>query len=231
VIGEECIVGTGCQLTDMTVSDRVTVRPYCVAEGSVVEADVRLGPFARLRRGTLIQAGADIGNFIEIKKSTIGRKVKAHHVGYLGDATVGEGANVGAGTITCNYDGVAKHETTIGARAFVGTNSSLVAPLTIGDDAYVGAGSVITRRPAGGAGRRAGPPGDQGGLDRAPTGPEARPGAAPGLVRPQAPSRFAQHVPRPGVALVKQRASADPRDAAFGRVARWLLHQRPRITG
>ncbi len=145
VIGEECIVGTGCQLTDMTVSDRVTVRPYCVAEGSVVEADVRLGPFARLRRGTLIQAGADIGNFIEIKKSTIGRKVRAHHVGYLGDATVGEGANVGAGTITCNYDGVAKHETTIGARAFVGTNSSLVAPLTIGDDAYIGAGSVITK--------------------------------------------------------------------------------------
>ena len=145
VIGEGSTIGTGCQLTDMTVGDGVTLRPYCVVEGSVVEADVKLGPFARLRAGTVIQAGADIGNFIEIKKSTIGRRVKAHHVGYLGDATVGEGANIGAGTITCNYDGAAKHETKIGARAFVGTNSSLVAPLTIGDDAYVGAGSVITK--------------------------------------------------------------------------------------
>ncbi|HEV8310066.1 MAG TPA: bifunctional UDP-N-acetylglucosamine diphosphorylase/glucosamine-1-phosphate N-acetyltransferase GlmU [Methylomirabilota bacterium] len=145
VVGEACLVGTGCQLTDMTVGDRVILRPYCVAEGSVVEADVKLGPCARLRPGTVIQAGADIGNFIEIKKSTIGRRVKAHHVGYIGDATVGEGANIGAGMVTVNYDGVAKHPTTIGARAFVGTNASLVAPLNIGDDAYVGAGSVITK--------------------------------------------------------------------------------------
>ena len=90
-------------------------------------------------------SGADIGNFIEIKQATIGRRVKAHHVGYIGDATVGEGANIGAGAVTCNYDGVRKHQTRIGARAFVGTNASLVAPLTIGDDAYVGAGSVITQ--------------------------------------------------------------------------------------
>ncbi len=145
VIGEGCVIGTGCQLTDMSVGDRVTLRPYCVAEASLVEADVKLGPFARLRAGTVIQAGADVGNFIEIKKSTIGRGVKAHHVGYLGDATVGEGANIGAGMVICNYDGVRKHETHIGARAFVGTNSSLVAPLRIGDDAYVGAGSVITK--------------------------------------------------------------------------------------
>jgi bifunctional UDP-N-acetylglucosamine pyrophosphorylase/glucosamine-1-phosphate N-acetyltransferase len=145
VIGEGCVIGTGCQVTDMTVGDRVTLRPYCVVEGSVVEGDVTLGPFARLRPGTVIQTGADIGNFIEIKKSIIGRKVKAHHVGYLGDATVGEGANIGAGTIICNYDGVRKNQTHIGARAFVGTNSSLVAPLRIGDDAYVGAGSVITQ--------------------------------------------------------------------------------------
>lgn len=145
VIGAGCVIGTGCQLTDMTLGDRVILRPYCVLEGSVVEADATLGPFARLRPGSVIGAGAEIGNFIEIKKSTIGRRVKAHHVGYLGDATVGEGANIGAGTITCNYDGVAKHKTHIGARAFVGTNSSLVAPLRIGDDAYVGAGSVITK--------------------------------------------------------------------------------------
>jgi len=145
VIGEGCVIGTGCQVTDMTVGDRVTIRPYCVVDGSVVEADVTLGPFARLRPGTLLQAGADIGNFIEIKKSTIGRRVKAHHVGYLGDATVGDGANIGAGMVVCNYDGVRKNQTRIGARAFVGTNSSLVAPLQIGDDAYVGAGSVITK--------------------------------------------------------------------------------------
>jgi bifunctional UDP-N-acetylglucosamine pyrophosphorylase/glucosamine-1-phosphate N-acetyltransferase len=145
VIGAGCVVGTGCQLADMTVADRVTLRPYCVLERSTVETEATLGPFARLRPGAVIGAGAEIGNFIEIKQTTIGRRVKAHHVGYLGDATVGDGANIGAGTITCNYDGARKHETRIGARAFVGTQSSLVAPLEIGDDAYVGAGSVITK--------------------------------------------------------------------------------------
>ena len=145
VVGEGCVIGTGCQLTDTALGDRITLRPYCVLDEARVEADAVLGPFARLRRGARIEQGADIGNFIEIKQATIGRRVKAHHVGYIGDATVGEGANIGAGVITCNYDGVRKHETRIGARAFVGTNSSLVAPLTIGDDAYVGAGSVITQ--------------------------------------------------------------------------------------
>jgi bifunctional UDP-N-acetylglucosamine pyrophosphorylase/glucosamine-1-phosphate N-acetyltransferase len=145
VIGERCVIGMGCQLTDTTLGDGVTLRPYCVLDGSRVEDEATLGPFARLRPGTLVERGADIGNFIEIKQATIGRGVKAHHVGYIGDATVGEGANIGAGTITCNYDGVRKHRTRIGARAFVGTNASLVAPLTIGDDAYVGAGSVITK--------------------------------------------------------------------------------------
>jgi bifunctional UDP-N-acetylglucosamine pyrophosphorylase/glucosamine-1-phosphate N-acetyltransferase len=144
-VGEGCVIGTGCQLADTTLGDRVTLRPYCVLDGARVEADATLGPFARLRAGTVIEAGADIGNFIEIKQSTIGRGVKAHHVGYIGDATVGEGANIGAGAVTCNYDGTRKHRTRIGARAFVGTNSSLVAPLTIGDEGYVAAGSVITR--------------------------------------------------------------------------------------
>ena len=145
VLGEGCVIGTGCQVVDTTLGDRVTLRPYCVLDASRVEADATLGPFARLRPGTLIERGADIGNFIEIKQATIGRGVKAHHVGYIGDATVEEGANIGAGVITCNYDGVQKHRTRIGARAFVGTNASLVAPLTIGADAYVGAGSVITK--------------------------------------------------------------------------------------
>jgi bifunctional UDP-N-acetylglucosamine pyrophosphorylase / glucosamine-1-phosphate N-acetyltransferase len=145
VIGEGCVIGTGAQVTDTALGDRVTLRPYCVLDGSRVEADAVLGPFARLRRGTVVEREADIGNFIELKQATIGRGVKAHHVGYIGDATVGEGANIGAGTVTCNYDGARKHQTRIGARAFVGTNTSLVAPLTIGDDAYVGAGSVITK--------------------------------------------------------------------------------------
>lgn len=145
VVGEGCVIGTGCQLTDMTLGDRVRLRPYCVLEGSVVETEATLGPFARLRPGSVVGAGAEIGNFIEIKKARIGRGVKAHHVAYLGDATVGEGANIGAGTITANFDGVRKHETHIGARAFVGTNASLIAPLRIGDEAYVGAGSVITK--------------------------------------------------------------------------------------
>ncbi|HEY7139225.1 MAG TPA: bifunctional UDP-N-acetylglucosamine diphosphorylase/glucosamine-1-phosphate N-acetyltransferase GlmU [Methylomirabilota bacterium] len=144
-IGAECVIGTGSQLTDTVLGDRVTLRPYCVLDGSRVEADATLGPFARLRRGTVVGPEAEIGNFIELKQATIGRRVKAHHVGYIGDATVGEGANIGAGVITCNYDGERKHETRIGARAFVGTNASLVAPLAIGDDAYVGAGSVVTR--------------------------------------------------------------------------------------
>jgi bifunctional UDP-N-acetylglucosamine pyrophosphorylase/glucosamine-1-phosphate N-acetyltransferase len=145
VIGEGCVIGTGAQVTDTALGDRVTLQPYCVLDGSRVEADAVLGPFARLRRGTVVERDAEIGNFIELKQATIGRGVKAHHVGYIGDATVGEGANIGAGTVTCNYDGTRKHQTRIGARAFVGTNSSLVAPLTIGDDAYVGAGSVITK--------------------------------------------------------------------------------------
>jgi len=144
-IGEGCVIGAGSQVTDSTLGDRVVVRPYCVLDGVRVEHEATLGPFARLRRGTVIEERADLGNFIEVKQATIGRGAKAHHVGYIGDATVGEGANIGAGVITCNYDGVRKHRTRIGARAFVGTNSSLVAPLAIGADAYVGAGSVITK--------------------------------------------------------------------------------------
>jgi bifunctional UDP-N-acetylglucosamine pyrophosphorylase/glucosamine-1-phosphate N-acetyltransferase len=145
VIGEGCVIGTGSQISDTALGDRVTIRPYCVLDGSRVAADATLGPFARLRRGSRIERGAEIGNFIEIKQATIGPRVKAHHVGYIGDATVGEGTNIGAGVVTCNFDGERKHDTRIGARVFVGTNTSLVAPLAIGADAYVGAGSVITR--------------------------------------------------------------------------------------
>src|SRR5205814_1091457 len=124
---------------------RIQLKPYCVLTESVIERGAVMGPFCHLRPNSHVGENCEIGNFIELKKTKIGRKSKAHHVGYLGDTTIGEGANIGAGTITCNYDGVAKHPTVIGDGAFVGTNSSLVAPLTIGKGAYVAAGSVITK--------------------------------------------------------------------------------------
>ena len=149
-IGTECVVGPGCHVSGSRIGDRVTLRPYCVLSDAVVEAEAQLGPFCHLRPQSHVGAGAKIGNFVELKKSKIGRGAKVPHLSYVGDATVGDNANIGAGTITCNYDGVAKHETKIGAGAFVGTNSSLVAPVTIGAGAYVGAGSVITKSvPAG----------------------------------------------------------------------------------
>jgi bifunctional UDP-N-acetylglucosamine pyrophosphorylase/glucosamine-1-phosphate N-acetyltransferase len=115
-----------------------------------VEAGAIIGPFARLRPGAAIGRDAHIGNFVEVKNAEIGAGAKANHLAYIGDASVGERANIGAGTITCNYDGFAKHRTEIGAGAFIGTNASLVAPVKIGDGAYIGSGSVITQNvPAG----------------------------------------------------------------------------------
>jgi len=149
-IGAECVVGPGCHVSGSRIGDRVTLRPYCVLSDAVVEAEAQLGPFCHLRPQSHVGAGAKIGNFVELKKSRIGRGAKVPHLSYVGDATVGDKANIGAGAITCNYDGAAKHETVIGAGAFVGTNASLVAPVTIGAGAYVGAGSVITKSvPAG----------------------------------------------------------------------------------
>ena len=144
-IGSECVIGAGCQIRATRLGDRVQLKPYCVLTESVIERGAVMGPFCHLRPNSHVGENCEIGNFIELKKTKIGRKSKAHHVGYLGDTTIGEGANIGAGTITCNYDGVAKHPTVIGDGAFVGTNSSLVAPLTIGKGAYVAAGSVITK--------------------------------------------------------------------------------------
>ncbi len=125
--------------------DRVHIRAFSHLEGTRVAAGAVIGPYARLRPGAVVGAGAHIGNFVELKNTEMGAGAKANHLAYLGDARVGEGANIGAGTITCNYDGVFKHRTEIGAGAFIGTNSSLVAPVTIGDRAATGAGSVITR--------------------------------------------------------------------------------------
>jgi bifunctional UDP-N-acetylglucosamine pyrophosphorylase/glucosamine-1-phosphate N-acetyltransferase len=132
-------------VTSSRLGDGVVLRPYCVLADSVVEDKAQLGPFCHLRPLAHVGAEAKIGNFVELKKSRIGRRAKVPHLSYVGDATVGEAANLGAGTITCNYDGVNKHETVIADRAFIGTNASLVAPVTIGEGAYVAAGSVITK--------------------------------------------------------------------------------------
>jgi bifunctional UDP-N-acetylglucosamine pyrophosphorylase/glucosamine-1-phosphate N-acetyltransferase len=144
-IGGECVVGAGCHLSGATLGDRVTLRPYCVLADSVVEREAILGPFCHLRPQSHVGAGAHIGNFVELKKTRLGKGSKANHLAYLGDATVGDGVNVGAGVITCNYDGLDKHATTIQDEAFIGTNASLVAPITIGAQAYIGAGSTVTR--------------------------------------------------------------------------------------
>ena len=144
-IGGECVIGVGCHVSASRIAERVTLLPYCVVRESAIEEAATLGPFCHLRPLSHVGPKAKVGNFVELKKSTIGRGSKVPHLSYVGDATVGEGVNVGAGTITCNYDGVAKHETKIGDRAFIGTNSSLVAPVTVGEGAYIGAGSTITK--------------------------------------------------------------------------------------
>ena len=135
----------------VTVGDGVTIKGFCHFEGCVVSGCAEIGPFARLRPEAEIGEGVHIGNFVEVKKSVIEAGAKVNHLAYIGDARVGAKANVGAGTITCNYDGFDKHHTDIGANAFIGSNSSLVAPITVGDGAIVGAGSVITKDVSAGA--------------------------------------------------------------------------------
>ena len=129
----------------VSVADKAKIRANCHIEGAVIGAGCEVGPFARLRPGTVLGEKAKIGNFVEVKKSVLGAGAKASHLSYIGDAEVGAGANIGAGTITCNYDGYFKHKTVIGERAFIGSNSALVAPVKIGADAIVAAGSAVTR--------------------------------------------------------------------------------------
>ena len=140
-VGQNVVFGPGVK-----VEDGVTIKPFSHLEEAQVRAGADIGPYARLRPGADIGEGARVGNFVEVKKTTLGPGAKANHLTYLGDATVGAGANVGAGTITCNYDGYDKFPTTIGERAFIGSNSTLVAPVEIADDAFTAAGSVITKR-------------------------------------------------------------------------------------
>ncbi|MHB8762892.1 MAG: bifunctional UDP-N-acetylglucosamine diphosphorylase/glucosamine-1-phosphate N-acetyltransferase GlmU [Deferrisomatales bacterium] len=138
-------IDQGSVVTDSHVGPGAHVKPYCVLNQARVGPGAQVGPFAHLRPGAVLAEDARVGNFVEMKKSVLGRGSKASHLTYLGDAVVGEGANIGAGTITCNYDGVHKHRTAIGDGAFIGSNSSLVAPVTIGAGATVAAGSAVTR--------------------------------------------------------------------------------------
>jgi bifunctional UDP-N-acetylglucosamine pyrophosphorylase/glucosamine-1-phosphate N-acetyltransferase len=144
VIGAGCRIGAGSILRDSVVEDNVLVDAYTLVGTSHIERDAHVGPFARLRMENHIEQGAHIGNFVELKKTRLGRGSKSMHLAYLGDSTIGAKANIGAGTITCNYDGAAKHKTRIADGAFVGSNSTLVAPVAIGEGSYVAAGSVIT---------------------------------------------------------------------------------------
>jgi bifunctional UDP-N-acetylglucosamine pyrophosphorylase/glucosamine-1-phosphate N-acetyltransferase len=152
-IGAGCTLHQGAWLRDCDLAERVEVLPYSVLEETSVATGCAIGPFARLRGGVELGEGVRVGNFVEIKKSKLGRGVKAAHLAYLGDASVGDGSNIGAGVVTCNYDGVRKHRTEIGAGAFVGSDTMLVAPVAVGDGAATGAGSVITQDvPAGSLG-------------------------------------------------------------------------------
>ena len=127
------------------IGNNVVIKSFSHLENCKIENSVEIGPYARIRPGTTLKKGSRVGNFVEIKKSTLGQKSKANHLSYIGDSTIGKSVNVGAGTITCNYDGIKKNKTIIKDNAFIGSNSALVAPITIGKNSVVGAGSVITK--------------------------------------------------------------------------------------
>jgi bifunctional UDP-N-acetylglucosamine pyrophosphorylase/glucosamine-1-phosphate N-acetyltransferase len=144
-IGDNVVIGPNCVLKDCSIGNGSRIEAFSILEQAEVDEGCTVGPYARLRPGAVLQDGAKVGNFVEMKKSVLGKGSKASHLTYLGDTEVGENANIGAGTITCNYDGVNKFKTIIGNGAFIGSNSSLVAPANIGENATVGAGSVITK--------------------------------------------------------------------------------------
>ena len=144
-IGSDCLIRSGTVIENSTLADAVLIRQSCIIADSTIGSGAKIGPFAHLRPGSEIGDGAHVGNFVETKKARLGKGAKANHLSYLGDAVIGAGSNIGAGVITCNYDGVNKHTTTIGEGVFVGSDSTLVAPISVGDGAYIGAGSCITR--------------------------------------------------------------------------------------
>jgi bifunctional UDP-N-acetylglucosamine pyrophosphorylase/glucosamine-1-phosphate N-acetyltransferase len=138
-------VASHCVVRDCRIEAGAQVRSFSHLEDAQVGAGALVGPYARLRPGAVLEEQSHVGNFVELKKARLGKGAKANHLTYLGDADIGEGTNIGAGTITCNYDGVHKYKTSIGNRAFIGSNTALVAPVRVGDEALVGAGSVITK--------------------------------------------------------------------------------------
>jgi bifunctional UDP-N-acetylglucosamine pyrophosphorylase / glucosamine-1-phosphate N-acetyltransferase len=144
-IGAGCRIRSFSVIEDCTLGNGILVRQHCILESSSVADRAEIGPFAHFRPGCEIGENAHVGNFVECKKARLGKGAKANHLSYLGDAEIGAGSNIGAGTITCNYDGYKKYLTRIGERVFVGSDTSLVAPITIGDGAYIGAGSCITK--------------------------------------------------------------------------------------
>ena len=145
VLGDGVHIGPNNVIRDTTVGERTQILPNCVIEESAIGSECRIGPFTRLRPGAQIADRVHLGNFVEVKKSRVGSGSKINHLSYVGDTTVGQGVNIGAGTIVCNYDGANKHPTTIGDNAFIGSNTALVAPVNVGAGATIGAGSVITK--------------------------------------------------------------------------------------
>ena len=145
VLGSDVIIGPNCSISGSVIGDGVEIKANSVIESSIIGDQASVGPFARLRAGTQLGKGSKIGNFVETKKAQLGKGSKVSHLSYVGDAKLGDHVNIGAGTITCNYDGVNKHQTTIGHHVFVGSNSTLVSPLTLADGSFVAAGSTLTR--------------------------------------------------------------------------------------
>jgi bifunctional UDP-N-acetylglucosamine pyrophosphorylase/glucosamine-1-phosphate N-acetyltransferase len=145
VIGEDCTIYPGCRLVDSRVGRGARIKDHSVVLESRVGNDVQVGPFAHIRPGSVLEAGSRVGNFVELKKSLLGRGSKANHLTYLGDSTIGPACNIGAGTITCNYDGQRKHPTIMGRGVFIGSDAQLVAPVRLDDDAYVAAGTTVTK--------------------------------------------------------------------------------------
>ena len=144
-VGSDCHIRSFTVIENCTIGDKVLIRQSCILTDSTVKHGAKIGPFAHLRPESEIGEDAHVGNFVETKKAKLGKGAKANHLTYLGDTEVGAGSNIGAGVITCNYDGVNKHRTRIGEKSFIGSDSTLVAPIEVGDGAYIGAGSCITK--------------------------------------------------------------------------------------
>jgi bifunctional UDP-N-acetylglucosamine pyrophosphorylase / glucosamine-1-phosphate N-acetyltransferase len=145
VIGENCVIRSGSRISNSSIGDNVVVKDHCLILDSTVESNCSVGPFSHLRMGAYLEDGSAVGNFVEVKKSRLGRKSKSMHLSYLGDATIGSETNIGAGTVTCNYDGKNKHSTVIGNNVKIGSDTMLVAPVSVGDGSVTAAGSVVTK--------------------------------------------------------------------------------------